>query len=203
VNSFDTKGYFIIDDFLDLEDAKIFQEFFLNANNWIKYEQAHDGSYGKGKYGKYNCNFEGFPTEKEWYFAKFWRSKQLENEIEDTYRRLFSNKLSNLTNTNLGNFDIRCNKLQIGDHYRIHNDGWQSDIGCVYFVNDDWLWDWGGILHMKIEDTIESIIPRFNRLVVFNNMKFNTFHWVSPVTDWAKYERYSLICFNSEDDKNV
>ena len=67
----------------------------------------------------------------------------------------------------------------------------------TFYLNKNWCWDWGGILHIGVEDdSLNSIFPKYNRLVVHDMKKFRFPHFISPVTDYAKSSRYTIVSFN-------
>ena len=200
MDDYNKNGFTIIDDFLSSELANKIELMFLEENNkWEYHNQVRDKAYGEGKYGKHRADILNFPRGDEEYLAKFWRSNKLELEIDDIFNKYFLPTLRKISQTELSEYDIRCNKLESGDHYRTHIDDYAGDVGCIYYVNKKWVWDWGGILHMGIGDELKSIIPKYNRLVIQNTKKFRIPHFVSPVTKWAHQPRFSLISFNTGD----
>jgi Rps23 Pro-64 3,4-dihydroxylase Tpa1-like proline 4-hydroxylase len=68
----------------------------------------------------------------------------------------------------------------------------------MYYFHKRWVWDWGGITYLGLEDDSDSVIPifpKFNRAVFSNHKKYRFPHFVSHVTDYAKETRLSLISF--------
>ena len=105
--------------------------------------------------------------------------------------------MNEITNNSLSDFDVRCYKLDSGDFYRTHIDSYAGTVGCVYYLNKSWCWDWGGILNIATEDdSLIPIFPKFNRLVVHDMKKFRFPHFISPVTNYAKNSRYTIVSFN-------
>ena len=133
----------------------------------------------------------------EVYMARFKRSNFLENNIRDIFEKFFKPKLNELVDSELSEFDVRCYKLDIGDFYRTHIDDYAGTIGTTFYLNKNWCWDWGGILHIgEKDDSLTSIFPKYNRLVVHDMKKFRFPHFISPVTDYAKSSRYTIVSFN-------
>jgi Rps23 Pro-64 3,4-dihydroxylase Tpa1-like proline 4-hydroxylase len=138
-----------------------------------------------------------FPMEDEFYMAKFHRSQKLESQISNIFDKYFKPKLIEFSGKKLLEFDTRCYKLSCEDFYRTHVDDYAGTVGCVYYLNKRWCWDWGGILHIgERDDELTSIFPKFNRLVIHDMKKFRFNHFVSPVTNYAKQSRYSIVSFN-------
>ena len=88
-----------------------------------------------------------------------------------------------------------------------HLDQWVSSVGCLYYINRDWIWDWGGIFHLDTaseetddSDSVIPIFPKFNRALIINNTldKFKFPHFVSHVTDYAMNPRFTLVTFGKE-----
>ena len=75
----------------------------------------------------------------------------------------------------------QCYRLQKGDFIRTHIDDFIGDIGCIYYENKDWIWDWGGIFHFGLEDpnddSITAVFPKSNRVVFVNHGKFKFPHF--------------------------
>jgi Rps23 Pro-64 3,4-dihydroxylase Tpa1-like proline 4-hydroxylase len=105
--------------------------------------------------------------------------------------------MNEISNNNLSDFDVRCYKLDSGDFYRTHIDSYAGIVGCVYYLQKDWCWDWGGILNIATEDeSLIPIFPKFNRLVIHDMKQFRFPHFISPVTHYAKNSRYTIVSFN-------
>ena len=93
-------------------------------------------------------------------------------------------------------------KYSKNDFSRIHVDDLRGDvdrvdISILYYLCDEWVWDWGGILMLaqstEAEDML-AIMPKNNRLILINNqMKLP--HCVTPVADYAKNDRFAIASF--------
>jgi len=203
VNDYKEYGFEVIDDFLPEDVASKVELMFSEENNkWEHIDQVHDEAYGEGEYGKHKTDNSNFPTEDEEYLAKFWRSNKLELEVNDIFNEYFFPKIKETSQIESLECDIRCNKLESGDHYRSHIDNYAGDVGCVYYINKKWRWDWGGILHIGIGDELKSIFPKYNRLMILNNTKFRRPHFITPVNEWAEYPRLSLVSFNKDKNRS-
>ena len=57
--------------------------------------------------------------------------------------------------------------MEKGDYYRVHLDGWQGKLNTIYYLNTDWKWDWGGLLHVvKDNDGFTRILGNKQKLNV-------------------------------------
>ena len=186
-------GFLVIDNFLPISVINKLETLFINQNEWEYLEQTRENHYKH----VFKMNSSYFPEKDEVYLAKFYRSNILEREIIKIFDDFFKPKLNEISNSNLLEFDTRCYKLESGDFYRTHIDDYAGTVGCVYYLNKRWCWDWGGILHIGGEDDeLKSIFPKYNRIVILNNKKFRFPHFISPVTDYAKSSRYTIVSFN-------
>ena len=194
------KGFVIVDDFLPEKVADFMESVYLRENNvWEFHDQVRDQKYVKGKHGLFRTKEAYFPGEEEAYSAKFWWSKNLGGEIKDVFDEYFKPALKEVSKLDLTEHDVRCYKLDKGCHYRVHFDYWAANIGCIYYVNRKWVWDWGGILHVGTGDTVDSvapIFPKFNRAVFVDHGGFRIPHFISHVTDYALSPRFSLTSLN-------
>tara|TARA_R110002051_G_scaffold191236_1_gene260011 strand:- start:1618 stop:2226 length:609 start_codon:yes stop_codon:yes gene_type:complete len=186
-------GYTIIDNFLPVDIATRLYEIYSAEENWERQDQ-----YRKDHY-KHVFKFTRpeLPKETEAYRAKFWRSEALKNnaEINKIYETAFVNRIEDAIKTSVVSHKLSCMKCERGDYYRTHIDGWQGDYNSIFYINKDWTWDWGGLLHVvedKEDGYFETILPKFNRLVILHNDKFKCPHFVTPVNEYAEYSRYTL-----------
>ena len=196
LDKFVKNGYVIIDDFLPLDIAHQLEYMFTEHENWELLDQVREKHYGEFL----KTDLEHFPDENEVYTAKFWRNEELESNenVEIIFENHFIDMFNKLSESELTKFDIRCYKMDNGCHYRQHMDDWVGDIGCMYYFHKRWVWDWGGITHLGLNDDSDSVVPifpKFNRAVFSNHKKYRFPHFVSHVTDYAKETRLSLISF--------
>ena len=186
-------GYCVIDNFLPTEVANHLQKLYSKQTDWELINQVRKNHYQH----VFKNDSEYFPNEDEHYMAKFSRSNKLEVKINHIFDEYFKPKLNELSGTDLLKFDMRCYKLGVGDFYRTHMDDYAGTIGCVYYINKRWSWDWGGILHIgQKDDELTSIFPKFNRIVIHDMKKFRFPHFISHVTNYAKEERFTIVSFN-------
>ena len=190
---FKKDGFLIIDNFLPIDEANKLEKLYSSEKSWDIMDQVREKHYSH----VFKMDSQTFPQKDEIYSARFQRSNTLEKEIDEIFKRFFKPTLNELAKSDLLEFDVRCYKLGEGDFYRTHMDDYAGTIGCVYYLNKRWCWDWGGILHIgKEDDSLSSIFPKFNRIVVHDMKKFRFPHFISPVTNYAKSDRYTIVSFN-------
>ncbi|NQY42558.1 MAG: 2OG-Fe(II) oxygenase [Legionellales bacterium] len=195
-----THGYAIVDNFLPENLAQELNDIYLNEaeKNWEFIDQTRENHYKH----VFKTENKFCPREDEHYKAKFWRSENLEKQtrIHEIFNSYFKDKLKEISGINLQDFDSRCYRLMQGDYYRLHIDDYAGSINSIYYVNSEWIWDWGGILHVCDHDDYDlarPIFPKFNRLVLLHNKKFRSPHFISQVTEYAKNPRFSIVSFNA------
>jgi Rps23 Pro-64 3,4-dihydroxylase Tpa1-like proline 4-hydroxylase len=192
-----TNGYTIIDDVLPLDLALSINEAYKNNTQWEIMDQIRPDHYGH----VFKSENPNLPQEGEIYTAKFKRSDYLRNSeiVKKAFDEYFVPMLKDLSPFPVDEFDTRCYKLDAGDHYRTHYDGYAGKINIIYYVNDTWRWDWGGILNVLSSsdpDYCYPIFPKFNRVVLLNNQSFSAPHFVSSVESYSANPRYSIVSFN-------
>ncbi len=195
---YNEKGYAVIDDFLPEEIANELNKMYVAQQSWEKIDQIRERHYQH----VFSTKSQYLPKGDEFYMAKFDRSRDLEKtpRVDEIYRKYFIPSLKKFSETDLKNFDVRCYQLGPGDFYRSHIDDYAGSIGCVYYLNKKWIWDWGGLLHINSydgdENDCQTIFPKFNRAVLLDHKKFKFPHFVSLVSHFAKEPRFSIVSFN-------
>ena len=196
-------GYTIVDNFIPTDVANRLYDIWDSENQWDRLDQVRENHY------KHVFKFkrEELPSESEIYKAKFWRSDALRynDEVNKIFKDVFVDRISEVVDTDVLNYELSCMKCERGDYYRTHIDGWQGDYNIIYYINKKWSWDWGGLLHVvedKKDGYFETILPKFNRLVILHNKKFKCPHFVSTVSEYANCPRYTLASWvNLQKDK--
>lgn len=191
----DTQGFAILDDVLPEQVALDINNLFIQCKNWENIDQVREDHYSH----VFKFKSTHLPQEGEIYTAKFGKSFSLAETISPLFTEYFIPILNRLSPFNLTDYDVRCHKQSIGDHYRTHVDGYAGKLNLIYYVNKEWRWDWGGILSV-LDDTSPNlnipIFPKFNRVVLLNNKTFRSPHIVSSVEPFALSSRFSIVSFN-------
>lgn len=198
LKQYQEQGYVVVDNFLPEEIALELNAMYAQEKNWEKIDQVREKHYQH----VFATKSQYLPKGDEFYMAKFDRCRDLEKNtrLNEIYENYFIPQLKKFSQTELKNFDVRCYQLSPGDFYRSHIDDYAGSIGCVYYINKKWIWDWGGLLHVNSyegdDNLLETILPKFNRVVLLDHKKFKFPHFVSVVSSYAKEPRFSIVSFN-------
>jgi len=140
-----------------------------------------------------------FPEINEIYTAEFYRSNYLEKS--DLIKNCFQNHIKPLIEQHskkiITTADLRVYKMLEGGHYRIHKDNWMAKIGFIWYLSQNWKWDWGGLLidlDTNDENYANVTIPEFNQLVIMHHQS-EVPHLVTQVTSYAREPRLTLVGF--------
>ena len=190
-------GYSIIDDFLPYDVARRVHSLFTNEDTWELKNQIREHHYDH----VFKTDSPHLPKRDEIYSTRFSRSPSLEQNqnIKNIYNEFFVPMLKEVSPFELNEFDVRCHKSDSGDYFRTHIDDYGGNINLIYYVNEKWVWDWGGILNIaddKNFDFNKQILPKFNRVALLNNKVFRSPHFVTSVAEYAQSPRYSIVSFN-------
>lgn len=190
-------GYSQVDDFLPLDVAKKIQDMFVRQSSWELINQVRENHYDH----VFKTESPYLPKKEEVYSTKFSRSFVLEQneDLKSIYNEFFFPFVKKISPFELKEFDMRCHKSDKGDYFRTHVDDYAGSINLIYYVNEKWVWDWGGILNILDDNDFDfnkQILPKFNRLTLLNNKVFRCPHFVSSVEEFAQYPRYSIVSFN-------
>ena len=201
LKNFYNNGFCIIDNFLEDDASKTLLNNFKEIEKWDRVDQVRN-HYEKG--GPFEMNSAYFPNHDEEYYLQGWRAKDYEeSELWMKYfNEKFLKKISDLFEKKVQRDTTYILKYSKNDFSRIHVDDLRGDvdrvdISILFYLCDQWIWDWGGILMLAkstdSEDMI-SIMPKNNRLILINNqMKLP--HCVTPVANYAKNDRFAIASF--------
>ena len=105
----------------------------------------------------------------------------------------YLNKITNLNLTKLNTLFL--SKYKGGNFLSPHSDNGNGKLAFVLNLTKNWKPQYGGILHFMNEEKteiIESYIPLFNNLMLFEVPEGGIPHFVSHVVPYVKQERYSI-----------
>ncbi len=108
----------------------------------------------------------------------------------------FINYLNNITSLNLSKLNtLFLSKYKGGNFLSPHSDRGNGKLAFVLNLTKNWKPQYGGILHFMNNDKteiIESFMPLFNNLMLFEVPENGIPHFVSHVVPYLRYERYSI-----------
>tara|TARA_R110000851_G_scaffold142275_3_gene280718 strand:- start:364 stop:1011 length:648 start_codon:yes stop_codon:yes gene_type:complete len=201
INEYKKDGYVIIDNFLLEEDYVELLSIFKNSN----YEEINQIREKRYKMWE-TLNDKHFPSADEDYLAHFWGSNEVSNHIK--IKDMFRNKIKPLIKTvtdDVGKFRHQATRYKNNgrDFIRCHYDDYTGIAGYIlYFIENDWKYDWGGLLHLTKNKKVKTILPKSNRLVLINH-SLGMNHWVTPTNIWSKEYRHTLTGFCIDKDSSI
>lgn len=147
---------------------------------------------------EHDSKYQALPDETEVFSAEFHRSRFLETSepIKNVYDLYIRPLVEKQSGRKFEQADLRCYKMIAGGHFRIHKDDYQSQFGFIWYLTENWKWDWGGLLitlQPGLDVTVH--IPEFNKLVIMNHAEEQLPHFVSEVSIYAKEPRLMLVGF--------
>ena len=94
-------------------------------------------------------------------------------------------------------------RLGPSSFYRTHVDSYAGSVGYTIFINDGWMWDYGGILTYLTMDG-EHAMPFFpvnNRMLLRDERK-RAFHYVSKQTDFSAKYQYLILGWADSSERD-
>ena len=201
-NEYKENGYIIIDNLLPKKEYDKIVDICRNAR-YEEIDQVRPGRYKTWE----TPDDKFFPSTDEDYIAHMWGSSEVSNskEVQDMFNEHIKPLVIELTNGQAGNFMHQTNRYKKNgkDFLRLHYDDYMGLCGYVFYVGEyQWKYDWGGLLQMRVDNDIKTIVPNANRLVLMNH-SLRMGHWVTPTNTWAKEDRYTLTGFCIDKDREL
>lgn len=98
--------------------------------------------------------------------------------------------------------------LNIHADFTVHpyHTDWHRRINVLIYLNEEWNEDWGGALELWATDMstrVQTIVPRFNRCVIFNTAKDSFHGHPEPMTCPEGTQRRSIALYYYTVDQDV
>ena len=202
IEEYKKNGYVIFDDLLPEKEYKKILDICKNSS-YIKISQKRADRYALWS----TPNDKFFPDSDEVYQNQFWGTDDVVQtpEVKQMFDKYIKPKVLELTNNQAGKFMHQTNMYRNNgkDFLRIHYDDYMGLCGYVFYVGEyQWKYDWGGLLQMRVGDDVKTILPNKNRLVLMNH-SLRMGHWVTPTNTWAKENRYTIVGFCIDKDRDL
>jgi len=188
--------------------AKDVRDLILSRPPLKKYQQD-DANFYERVVLENNLTHDWFPDIDEHYTAEWLSFDDLKEEplikraifeyILPTFKKTF-NYTDECYESEFGlsNLVLTFTVMQSNGHYRIHKDDEHGfKFGFIWYLSENWKWDWGGIL-FTIDETGSAKVklPKFNTVVFVEHHKSkNNWHFVSRVEEYVKEPRIALLGF--------
>ena len=198
---YDSQGLTLIDNVLPDDVYDNIVDIFYNG----KFEEISQEYEDRYKLWETPSN-KNFPSPDEVYIANFWASLEvsMHPDVKSAFKTYIRPIMDEITGGTAGLFRHQAIRYNNNgkDFLRTHYDDYMGHAGYIlYLLKEDWKYDWGGFLSTVIGNEIVSFIPKRNTMMVIDHSKRMP-HWVTPVNDWSKENRNTLIGFcvkNGED----
>jgi Rps23 Pro-64 3,4-dihydroxylase Tpa1-like proline 4-hydroxylase len=202
IEEYKKNGYVIFDDLLPEKEYKKILDI-CKSSSYIKISQKRADRYALWS----TPNDKFFPDSDEVYQNQFWGTDDVVQtpEVKQMFDKYIKPKVLELTNNQAGKFMHQTNMYRNNgkDFLRIHYDDYMGLCGYVFYVGEyQWKYDWGGLLQMRVGDDVKTILPNKNRLVLMNH-SLRMGHWVTPTNTWAKENRYTIVGFCIDKDRDL
>lgn len=177
--------------------AKKILKIYKSNKSWKKINQNKPKHYSH----VFKSNSSYLPGNKEIYIAKFYRSDKLrENKfITSSIKKYIIPKIEKRFNLKAKNIDMRCHKFKKDDYLRVHFDNYAGNYAITINLNENWKWDWGGLLcvpYGKNFSQIHALAPMWNTMNILTSKKGKESpHFVTSIQPFVKQERYTITLF--------
>ncbi len=191
--AYDSSGKCIIEDAVPDDFANLIYDMY-QSTDFDEIYQERTGYYSRSGLSE----LPGSPSASERYSARFARSRFLETktEIIDAYQSYLKPKIEIVSNQRITHADLRCYRMKMGGHFRLHTDEYAGSVGFIWYLSKNWRWDWGGILMTRGSNgDYDAIIPTWNSLLVMSHQRGSLPHFVTSVEAWAEEPRLTLVGF--------
>ena len=197
--SFKENKFLVIDDFLPSQMAEHLEEMCKNTNTFETIHQTRTKHYSH----IFKSENPQLPDPKEHYMASFNKSDMMGSHevVENIFDKYIKPMCDYLTEDKIKYYTVPlCYKMTSGDFMRVHKDLYGGIIGYNFYFSKDWKWDWGGIVNYFLkEDDVVQTFPKFNR-IVFRDEASNLPHFVTPITEYALNDRFTLNGWGAQSD---
>ena len=202
IEEYKKNGYVIFDDLLPEEEYKKILDICKNSS-YNKISQKRSDRYALWE----TPDDKFFPDSDEVYENQFWGTDEVvqTDELKQMFDKYIKPKVLELTNNQSFKFMHQTNMYRKNgkDFLRIHYDDYMGLCGYVFYVGEyQWKYDWGGLLQMRVDDDVKTILPNKNRLVLMNH-SLRMGQWVTPTNTWAKENRYTIVGFCIDKNKDL
>lgn len=202
IEEYKKNGYVVFDDLLPEKEYKKILDICKNSS-YNKILQKRTDRYALWS----TPDDKFFPDSDEVYQNQFWGTDDVVQtpEVKQMFDKYIKPKVLELTNNQAGKFMHQTNMYRNNgkDFLRIHYDDYMGLCGYVFYVGEyQWKYDWGGLLQMRVGDDVKTILPNKNRLVLMNH-SLRMGHWVTPTNTWAKENRYTIVGFCIDKNRDL
>lgn len=136
------------------------------------------------------------PQAREIYTASFYRAHPTQTMADAAEKALMAFVRPHLGPGTFG-CEMWAQRMMVRDHYRTHHDGYLAPVSFVWYLNDNWRCDWGGLfMHVDEADELHAVVPRFNRLLILSGSRVP--HFVTAIEPAALQPRYAVVGFMRE-----
>lgn len=181
----------------------------LTEKNWvlatgfdaIKFEKKVNKQFEKANSNQIKKVQDKFKNDHFSYIFHRSMNNQKPSFLEYALRKNMASEefigyLNKITNLNLKKLNtLFLSKYKGGNFLSPHSDKGNGKLAFVLNLTKNWKPQYGGILHFMNEEKteiIESYIPLFNNLMLFEVPEVGIPHFVSHVVPYIKQERYSI-----------
>ena len=196
-----SKDLYKIDNVFPELICKKILKLFEKEKKWKFISQAREKHYRHVFSPQKNLDKKLFPSKKEIYFAKFYRSDNLKKNLflNSEIKKYVFPYLEKIK-IKYSNYEIRCHKFKKGNFLRLHYDHYAGTYAITINLNKEWKWDWGGllcVLNNKKKNEINCLCPEWNSMNILYSLgkNKNSAHFVSSIEEYAISPRYSITIF--------